>query len=120
MRRRKKSSAHMCVGMRYTRVKIQGFRHGGLKRMYDRACSSRVAPDLVTRVAAVLADLDDACNAFDLDLPGYRLHSLKGDLSGHWSISVSGNWRISFHFKDGDAYDVDLIDYHSKESETWR
>ena len=102
----------MCIGMRHTWIMIRSFRHRGLRRMYDRADSSRVAPDLVTRVALALADLDDACNAFDLDLPGYRLHSLKGDLAGHWSISISGNWRITFRFEDGDAYDVDLIDYH--------
>lgn len=48
----------------------------------------------------------------DLDLPGYRLHSLRGALKGYWSISISGNWRLTFRFEDGDAYDVDLVDYH--------
>ena len=80
--------------------------------MYGRADPSRVAPDLVDRVALALADLDNAVTASDLDLPGYRLHPLKGDLKGHWSISISGNWRITFRFEDGDAYDVDLTDYH--------
>ncbi len=47
-----------------------------------------------------------------LDLPGYRLHQLKGDKKGIWSITVSGNWRITFRFDDGSAHDVDLIDYH--------
>ena len=68
---------------------------------------------LLERVRAQpLADLDNAVTASDLDLPGYRLHPLKGDLKGHWSISISGNWRITFRFEDGDAYDVDLTDYH--------
>lgn len=80
--------------------------------MYDRGDASRVGPDIVNRVALALADLDDACHPSDLDLPGYRLHPLKGDLKGHWSISISRNWRMTFRFEDGDAYDVDLIDYH--------
>ncbi|MDQ3687321.1 MAG: type II toxin-antitoxin system RelE/ParE family toxin, partial [Acidobacteriota bacterium] len=48
----------------------------------------------------------------DVDLPGYRLHELKGDRKGTWSLTVSGNWRITFTFSEGDAYDVDLEDYH--------
>ena len=71
-----------------------------------------MAPDLVNRVALALADLDDARDTSDLDLQGYRPHSLKGDLVGRWSISISGNRRITFRFQDGDAYDVDLTDYH--------
>ena len=91
---------------------IRRFRHRGLKRMYERGDPSRVSPDLADRVALALADLDDACKPSDLDLPGYRLHPLKGDLKGYWSISISGNRRVIFRFEDGDAYDVDLIDYH--------
>ena len=63
-------------------------------------------------VALALADIDDARKPSDLDLPGYRLHRLKGGLKGYWSIAISGNWRVIFRFEDGDAYDVDLIDYH--------
>lgn len=62
--------------------------------MYERGDASRVGPDLA-----------------DLDLPGHRLHALKGGRKGYWSISISGNWRVIFRFEDGDAYDVDLIDY---------
>ena len=87
---------------------IRRFRHRGLKRMYERGDPSRVGPALADRVALALADLDDARKPSDLDLPGYRLHPLKG----YWSISISGNWRVIFRFEDGDAYDVDLIDYH--------
>lgn len=68
--------------------------------------------NVADRVALALADLDDARVPSDLDLPGYRLHPLKGDLKGFWSVSISRNWRIIFRFHDGDAYDVDLIDYH--------
>ncbi len=91
---------------------IRSFRHRGLKRLYDRDDPSRVAANLVERIALALADLDDASIPRDVDLPGYRLHPLKGNLKGLWSISISGNWRITFRFEAGDVYDVDLIDYH--------
>ena len=60
----------------------------------------------------MLLVLDDADTPADLDVPGYRLHPLKGSLKGFWSVTVSGNWRIVFRFEDGDALDVDLTDYH--------
>jgi len=60
----------------------------------------------------VLAHLDQAVRPSDLDLPGYRLHPLKGDLSGYWSVTITRNRRIIFRFEDGDAVDVDLLDYH--------
>ena len=59
-----------------------------------------------------MADLDAARIPQDLDLPGYRLHPLKGDLKGFWSIWISANRRIVFRFEGGDAYEVDLVDYH--------
>ena len=71
-----------------------------------------ILPDWANRVALARADFDDVSNAAGLYLPGYWPHPLKGDLKGHWSISISGNWRITFRFEDGDAYDVDLTDYH--------
>ena len=91
---------------------ICSFRHKGLKRMYERDDRSKVAPDLLDRVALALADLDEACMPSDVDLPGYRLHELKGKLEGYWSISISGNWRMTFRFEDGDVHDIDLTDYH--------
>jgi proteic killer suppression protein len=60
----------------------------------------------------VLAHLDSATEPSDVDLPGYRLHPLKGDLKGRWSVTISGNWRITFRFVEGAALDVDLTDYH--------
>ena len=79
--------------------------------MYERGDSSTVGPDLAARVALALADLDDACSPSDLGLPGYRLHPLKGDFKGYWSTSISGNWRLTFRLEDGDAWDVNLVDY---------
>jgi toxin HigB-1 len=59
--------------------------------------------------------LDAATTALDLALPGYCLHELKGDQEGIWSVTVSGNWRITFRFTDGNAHGVDLVDYHLEE-----
>lgn len=91
---------------------IRTFRHRGLRRLYERGDPSRVNADQAERIALALADLDEARKTSDIDLPGYRLHPLRGDLRGMWSISISRNWRIIFHFEDGDVYDVDLVDYH--------
>ena len=86
--------------------------HRGLKHLYERTEASGVRADQLKRIRAVLAHLDVASKAADLNLPGYRLHLLKGDLKGFWSVAVSGNWRMVFRFEDSDARDVDLTDYH--------
>ena len=91
---------------------IRTFRHRGLRRLYERGDPSKVRADQADRIALALADLDVADKSSDLDLPGYRLHPLRGNLRGFWSISISANWRIIFRFMEGDAYEVDLIDYH--------
>jgi proteic killer suppression protein len=80
--------------------------------LYEQGDSSKVRADQTKRIADVLAHLDQAGHPSDLDLPGYRLHRLKGEFKGMWSVTISGNWRIVFRFSDGDAYDVDLVDYH--------
>ena len=67
---------------------------------------------MADKIENVLAVLDSARTVDDVDLPGYRLHPLKGDLAGLWSVTVSANWRIVFRFEDGMAFDVELIDYH--------
>ena len=64
------------------------------------------------KIERILARLDEASAVGNMDLPGFRLHPLKGDLAGYWAVTVSGNWRIIFRFERGDASDVDLIDYH--------
>lgn len=91
---------------------IKSFRHRGLKRLFERDDPSGVRADQAGRVRDVLAHLDAATKPSDMDLPGYRLHPLKGDLKGFWSVTISGNWRIVFRFADGSAFDVDLTDYH--------
>ncbi|HXN45053.1 MAG TPA: type II toxin-antitoxin system RelE/ParE family toxin [Bryobacteraceae bacterium] len=91
---------------------IRSFRHRGLRRLHEDDDPSRIAPALRDKVRRVLSALDAAESPQALDLPGYRLHPLKGSLAGFWSVTVSGNWRIIFRFEDGDAFDVDLLDYH--------
>ena len=91
---------------------IGSFRHRGLKRLYKQGDGSKIRADQLNRINDVLLHLDQAQALGDLDLPGYRLHPLKGGLKGYWSVMISGNWRIVFRFEDGDAYDVDLADYH--------
>ena len=68
--------------------------------------------DHAGKIERILARLEEASEVGQMDLPGFRLHPLKGDLAGYWSVTVSGNWRIVFRFGGGDASDVDLIDYH--------
>ena len=91
---------------------IRTLRHRGLKRLHERGDPSKLRADQMERIGIALADLNAAKTPPDLDLPGYRLHPLKGDLKGFWSIRISANWRIIFRFEDGDACEVDLIDYH--------
>lgn len=91
---------------------IGRIRHKGLKLLYDKGDRRRVSAELADKIERVMARLDQAGQPGDMDLPGYRLHPLKGDLAGFWSVTVSGNWRVIFRFEGGHAADVDLIDYH--------
>jgi proteic killer suppression protein len=91
---------------------IRGFKHRGLKRLYERGDRSQIGAGIVETVDRILTILDAASTPQALDLPGYRLHRLKGDLKGYWAVTVRANWRIIFRFEAGDAFDVELIDYH--------
>ncbi len=91
---------------------IMSFKHRGLKSLYDGRTARRVAPEHVRKLLDILAVLDRSSGPDDLDLPGLRLHPLKGELKGHYAVSVSGNWRVTFRFEDGQAVDVDYVDYH--------
>jgi proteic killer suppression protein len=91
---------------------IRSFKHRGLKRLYERDDRSGIRPDLLEAVEDILGRLDQAATPQALNLPGYRLHPLKGDLRGFWSVTVRANWRIIFRFEEEDAFDVELIDYH--------
>lgn len=91
---------------------IGSFRHKGLKRLYDDDDPRGLNAGHVEKLRRMLAQLDIAKVPSDLDLPGYRLHPLKGDLKGFWAVTVQANWRIIFRFADGQAFDVDYVDYH--------
>jgi proteic killer suppression protein len=91
---------------------IRSFRHRGLKRLYERGERRHLRPDQVDKIERILARLDEASDVSNMDLPGFRLHPLKGDLAGFWAVTVSANWRMIFRFEDGHAHDVDLVDYH--------
>ena len=92
---------------------ITSFKHKGLQRFYEKDDKSLLPPSLVLRISAILAVLDvaDKPEAF-WAMPQYRLHKLSGDLQDFWSVKVNANWRIILRFTAGEAFDVDLIDYH--------
>jgi proteic killer suppression protein len=91
---------------------IRSFKHRDLKRLYERGDQSGIRTDLLETVERILSVLDAATVPQALDVPRYRLHPLKGDLKGLWSVTVRANWRITFRFEGTDAFDVELIDYH--------
>jgi proteic killer suppression protein len=91
---------------------IQGFKHKGLRQLFEKGTARGIRADHVAKVENVLAVLNRARKPSDMDLPGFGLHPLKGNLKDFWSVTVRANWRIIFRFKNSGAYDVDLVDYH--------
>ena len=91
---------------------IVSFRHKGLKLLFEKGDRRRRLTDHVAKIERILARLEEASEIGNMNLPGFRLHPLKGALAGFWSVTVSGNWRIIFRFEGGHAGDVDLVDYH--------
>ena len=91
---------------------IKIFRHRGLRELYENGRSSRVNQGHVAKLLRILTALDRSTGPAGMDVPGFRLHPLKGQLRGHHAVSVSGNWRVTFRFDDGHAVDVDYLDYH--------
>ena len=91
---------------------IESFRHRGLNALYDGRTDRWVAPEHVQRLRDILAALDNSRRPESMKLPGFRLDELRGRLKGHYAVSVSRNWRVTFRFVDGSAVDVDYVDYH--------
>lgn len=91
---------------------IRSFRHRGLKRLFERGDKSQVGADMLDKIENILAKLDTSNVPEKMDLPGHRLHPLRGDLKGFWAVTVRANWRIIWRFEGENAVDVDLIDYH--------
>ena len=91
---------------------IQNFRHKGIEQLFESGISTGVNPQHVSRLRRILALLEAAETLDDMDLPGLNLHELKGERKGTWSVKVSGNWRVTFKIKQGDAIEVNYEDYH--------
>jgi proteic killer suppression protein len=91
---------------------IESFRHRGLKALYEGRRPAKVAPSHVAKLTRILTALDRCGGPEGMALPGFRLHRLTGGLKGHFAVSVSGNWRVTFRFQDGRAVEIDYLDYH--------
>ncbi len=91
---------------------IRSIRHKGLKRLYEDDDPRGVMREHTAKLRDILARLDAAGSAADMDLPGFRLHQLKGNFKGFWAVTVRANWRIIFRLTEGDVLDVDYVDYH--------
>ena len=83
-----------------------------LKRLYERGQAKGLNPQWLPRIRLILARLDASSMPEDMDLPGFRLHPLKGQFKGYWSVDVTGNWRIIFRFDGDEPSDVDMLDPH--------
>ena len=91
---------------------IKNFRHKGLKLLYEKNDRRKIQAGHADRIRNVLFMLEQMEDMDDLAYPGLRLHPLKGDLAGFWSVAVSANWRVIFRFDGKDVSEVDLTDYH--------
>lgn len=91
---------------------IKSFAHAGLQRFFETGSKAGIQPHHADRLRKQLGALDHAIRPEDMAVPGWRLHPLCGDLNGHWSVSVNGQWRLTFRFEGRDAIVVDYQDYH--------
>lgn len=91
---------------------IKSFKHKGLEKFYVAGSTKGIQAKHAKKLRMQLAALDTAFNIEDINIPGYRLHQLKGDHKGLWSITVSANWRLTFEFTEGNVYIVNYEDYH--------
>ncbi len=91
---------------------IKSFGHKGLEDFFYDGTKKGIQAAHAQKLADILDRLDAAQDVSDMRYPGSDLHPLKGTLKGHWAVKVSGNWRVVFTFKEGNAYLVDYLDYH--------
>lgn len=91
---------------------IKSFRHKGLRTLYETGKKTGVQASHVSKLRMQLAALASAQVIEDMDIPGFDLHELRGSRKGKWAISVNGNWRVTFEFRDGNAFVLDYEDYH--------
>lgn len=91
---------------------IRRFKSRSLPRFFERGEENRILAEHREPLRDILARLSAAAGPEDMDLPGFRLHRLKGAYSGYWAVTVRANWRVTFRFEDGHVVDVDYLDYH--------
>lgn len=91
---------------------IKSFKHKGLQRFFEQGSKAGIQAAHATKLRLQLAALDQAVGPEDLSAPAWALHPLKGDLKGHWAVTVNGNWRMVFSFEGTDAVLIDYRDYH--------
>jgi len=91
---------------------ILSFKHRGLERFFREGSKAGIQPAHATKIGRLLSTLNQARRVDNMNIPGWDLHPLKGELKGHGSVKVKGNWRITFRFENGDAEIVDYQDYH--------
>ncbi len=91
---------------------IKNFRHRGLEKFFASGSKAGIQPKHAARLRLQLFALENAKLPTDMNAPGWKLHALVGDLAGHWAVSVSGNWRLTFRFDGEDVVFVDYQDYH--------
>lgn len=98
--------------MGYTIVVIESFKHKGLKKLFYEGSKRGVNPNQAQKLTDILDRLDACIKVEDMNYPGSNLHTLKGNYKGYWAVDVSGNWRVMFQFDNGNASEVDYVDYH--------
>lgn len=91
---------------------VESFRHAGIEKFFKTGSKAGIQPAHAAKISLQLYALDAAGSPSDLNAPGWRFHPLKGDLEGHWSIRIDGNWRLTYRFEGEDAILVDYQDYH--------
>jgi proteic killer suppression protein len=91
---------------------IKSFKHKGLEKFFRTGTTKGIQAKHADKLERILDFLHAADEAQEMNLPGFNLHPLIGTLKDHWSVKVSGNWRVTFYFEDGHAYVVNYLDYH--------
>ncbi|BFQ93240.1 type II toxin-antitoxin system RelE/ParE family toxin [Gallibacterium anatis] len=91
---------------------IISFKHKGLQAFFETGSTAGIQPKHAQKLHLLLTTLNMVSDVAEMDMPGWNLHPLKGDLSGHWSVKVNANWRLTFKFENGDAEIVNYQDYH--------
>lgn len=100
------------ITLQFTIIMIITFKHKGLETFFLDGKKSKIKFSHLRKINLILAKLNTAVQINDMNFPGSRLHQLKGEYRGFWSVAINGNWRLIFRFEKENAYDVDYIDYH--------